>query len=148
MQDKSPRPGTPPVADRPSEELRVTQPGGRGEHEVVSLAVGSRQRSDGQALAALATARGQDGPAGAEVRGRPIETSFIEIMTLAQQMESDPEMADPALMGIVRRDGRGLFGDNCAVCHGTDARGGPGFPNLTSGTWLWGGDPETIAETA
>jgi cytochrome c oxidase cbb3-type subunit 3 len=55
--------------------------------------------------------------------------------------------ADPALMSIVRRDGRRLFGDNCAVCHGTDARGSRGFPNLTSGSWLWGGDPQTIAET-
>ncbi|KFL30839.1 hypothetical protein JP75_12675 [Devosia riboflavina] len=40
---------------------------------------------------------------GAEVRGRPIETSFVEIMTLAQQMEDDPEMADPALMGKFMR---------------------------------------------
>lgn len=55
--------------------------------------------------------------------------------------------ADPALMHIVRRDGRRLFGDNCAVCHGTDARGSRGFPDLTSGSWLWGGDPEAIAET-
>jgi cytochrome c oxidase cbb3-type subunit 3 len=55
--------------------------------------------------------------------------------------------ADPALMSIVRRDGRRLFGDNCAVCHGTDARGSRGFPNLTTGSWLWGGEPETIAET-
>lgn len=40
---------------------------------------------------------------GAEVRGRPIETSFVEIMTLAQQMEADPEIKDPALMGKVMR---------------------------------------------
>lgn len=40
---------------------------------------------------------------GAEVRGRPIETSFVEIMTLAQQMEADPEMDDPALMGKFMR---------------------------------------------
>jgi cytochrome c oxidase cbb3-type subunit 3 len=40
-----------------------------------------------------------------------------------------------------------LFGDNCAPCHGFDAKGGKGFPNLTTTSWLWGGDPETIAET-
>src|SRR5690606_14883407 len=40
---------------------------------------------------------------GAEVRGRPIETSFVEIMTLAQQMENDPEMDDPALLGKFMR---------------------------------------------
>jgi len=36
---------------------------------------------------------------GAEVRGRPLKTSFVDMMTLAQQMESDPEMTDPALLG-------------------------------------------------
>ena len=55
--------------------------------------------------------------------------------------------ADPQLTAIVRQTGRTLFGDNCSVCHGTHATGGPGFPNLTSGSWLWGGEPEAIAET-
>jgi len=55
--------------------------------------------------------------------------------------------ADPKLMTIVRQTGRTLFGDNCAACHGFDAKGGKGFPNLTTASWLWGGDPETIAET-
>jgi hypothetical protein len=41
--------------------------------------------------------------AGAEVRGRPIGTSFIEIMTLAQQMEDDPDIEDPALLGKFMR---------------------------------------------
>ena len=55
--------------------------------------------------------------------------------------------ANAPLMTIVRQTGRVLFRDNCAACHGIDAKGGPGFPNLTSGSWLWGGDPEAIAET-
>lgn len=55
--------------------------------------------------------------------------------------------ADPALMRHVRDTGRTLFADNCGVCHGTDGKGGPGYPNLASGAWLWGGDPETIAQT-
>ena len=55
--------------------------------------------------------------------------------------------ADPALMRDVRERGHVLFGDNCAACHGTDAKGGPGFPNLTDTKWLWGGTPEEIAET-
>jgi cytochrome c oxidase cbb3-type subunit 3 len=54
---------------------------------------------------------------------------------------------DPKLMAIVRQAGRTIFGDNCAACHGFDAKGGKGFPNLTTTTWLWGGDPEAIAET-
>jgi len=54
---------------------------------------------------------------------------------------------DAPLMAAVRQSGRTLFGDNCAVCHGRQAKGGPGFPNLTSRAWLWGGSPEEIAET-
>jgi cytochrome c oxidase cbb3-type subunit 3 len=55
--------------------------------------------------------------------------------------------ADPALMNIVRQTGRTQFGDNCSVCHGLNAQGGHGFPNLTTTSWLWGGDPDSIAET-
>jgi cytochrome c oxidase cbb3-type subunit 3 len=55
--------------------------------------------------------------------------------------------ADPALMRRVVETGRTLFEDNCAVCHGTKGKGGPGFPNLAAGSWLWGGAPEAIAET-
>lgn len=55
--------------------------------------------------------------------------------------------ADPALMRSVRETGRTLFVDNCAACHGVDAKGGPGFPNLRAKSWLWGGTPEVIAET-
>jgi cytochrome c oxidase cbb3-type subunit 3 len=55
--------------------------------------------------------------------------------------------ADPRLMDAVRQTGRALFGDNCAACHGSNAKGRKGFPNLTTTSWLWGGDPQTIAET-
>ncbi len=55
--------------------------------------------------------------------------------------------ADPALMAHVRSAGSVLFGDNCAVCHGREATGGPHFPNLTTNSWLWGGTPDAIAET-
>lgn len=37
-----------------------------------------------------------------------------------------------------------LFMNNCAQCHGSDARGSTGFPNLTDGQWNWGGTPEMI----
>lgn len=42
---------------------------------------------------------------------------------------------------------KNLFANNCAVCHGSDARGTRGFPNLTDSDWLWGGDPDTIYTT-
>ena len=54
---------------------------------------------------------------------------------------------DPRLMEAVRETGRTLFGDNCAACHGRDAHGGLGFPNLHDGIVAWGGSPEAIAET-
>lgn len=55
--------------------------------------------------------------------------------------------ADPELMKSVKLAGKTLFDDNCAACHGVNATGGPGYPNLAAKEWLWGGDPETIAET-
>src|SRR6185369_6025781 len=50
---------------------------------------------------------------------------------------------DPQAVGIGQR----LFANNCAACHGADARGGVGFPNLTDDDWLFGGEPETIQTT-
>lgn len=43
--------------------------------------------------------------------------------------------------------GQRLFLTYCSVCHGSDAGGAPGFPNLTDKDWLYGGDPETIQTT-
>ncbi|MDR3415186.1 MAG: cytochrome-c oxidase, cbb3-type subunit III [Nevskia sp.] len=43
--------------------------------------------------------------------------------------------------------GRAVFLNNCAGCHGADARGAVGFPNLTDNDWLYGGEPEQIVET-
>lgn len=51
------------------------------------------------------------------------------------------------LMQFVQSAGKTLFGDNCAACHGRNAQGGKGFPNLTTNSWLWGGTPEAIFQT-
>jgi cytochrome c oxidase cbb3-type subunit 3 len=37
--------------------------------------------------------------------------------------------------------------NNCSQCHGSDAHGGKGFPNLTDNDWLHGGTPDKIEET-
>ncbi len=43
--------------------------------------------------------------------------------------------------------GERLFANNCAGCHGSDARGSKGFPNLTDNDWLYGGSLEQIKES-
>ncbi len=43
--------------------------------------------------------------------------------------------------------GQNLYANYCATCHGSDARGAPGFPNLTDGDWLYGSGEETVTAT-
>jgi cytochrome c oxidase cbb3-type subunit 3 len=43
--------------------------------------------------------------------------------------------------------GERIFMNNCAQCHGSDAHGSRGFPNLTDKDWIHGGSPEKITET-
>jgi cytochrome c oxidase cbb3-type subunit 3 len=58
-------------------------------------------------------------------------------------MSAEDLAKDPQAMGIGQR----LFLNNCAQCHGSDARGSKGFPNLTDNDWLYGGSHETIIQT-
>jgi cytochrome c oxidase cbb3-type subunit 3 len=58
-------------------------------------------------------------------------------------MKVEDVAKDPQAHAIGER----LFMNNCSQCHGSDARGGKGFPNLTDSDWLYGGTPEKIAET-
>jgi cytochrome c oxidase cbb3-type subunit 3 len=43
--------------------------------------------------------------------------------------------------------GQRLFLTYCAQCHGSDAKGAKGFPNLTDSDWLFGGTPDQIKES-
>jgi len=55
-----------------------------------------------------------------------------------------PELAtNPEAKAIGER----IFMNNCAQCHGSDAHGSRGFPNLTDKDWIHGGSPEKIVET-
>ena len=66
------------------------------------------------------------------------EYAKVDIETLA----SNEEHAD------VLKVGQRLFLQNCAQCHGSDARGqNGGFPNLTDDDWLYGGTANKIVET-
>ena len=52
-----------------------------------------------------------------------------------QQVAQDPQAL---------RMGERLFVTYCATCHGSDARGARGFPNLRDNEWLYGDAPEAI----
>ncbi|BCH25004.1 Cbb3-type cytochrome c oxidase subunit [Mesorhizobium sp. L-8-10] len=85
-----------------------------------------------------------------EVVARQVEEAAAERAAWTDRVTAEGYAqieADPALMQKVRETGRTLFDDNCAVCHGVAATGGPGFPSLAAKAWLWGGGPEAIAET-
>jgi cytochrome c oxidase cbb3-type subunit III len=81
---------------------------------------------------------------------RSVERATVDREVWASRIRSldlEEVRETPELMAVVRKGGRTLFGDNCAVCHGLSGTGGPGYPDLTAGAWQWGGDPNTILET-
>ena len=59
------------------------------------------------------------------------------------QQDLQTVAADPQAQAIGER----LFLTYCAQCHGSDARGNKGFPNLTDRDWLYGGTPDAIKTT-
>ena len=72
----------------------------------------------------------------AEERFTPIFAQYEEIPI--------PELArDAEAMQVAER----VYLNNCAVCHGSNAQGGYGFPDLTDDDWLYGGEPEQILTT-
>ena len=71
------------------------------------------------------------------------ETQFAPIFAKYRELS----IAEVAQDEEARRIGQRLFATNCSVCHGSDARGSFGFPDLTDNDWLWGGEPEQILTT-
>jgi cytochrome c oxidase cbb3-type subunit 3 len=74
--------------------------------------------------------------------GRDGLLSIAEITTLTgyvQTLGAGVTPDDPS-------DGAVLFQENCAACHGEDAKGleGIGAPNLTDDDWIYGGDAASI----
>ena len=43
--------------------------------------------------------------------------------------------------------GRSLFASYCTTCHGSDARGATGYPNLTDDNWQWGNTEQDLVNT-
>ncbi|WP_119156586.1 cytochrome-c oxidase, cbb3-type subunit III [Caldimonas tepidiphila] len=75
-----------------------------------------------------------------------VEKAKVQLEPLYAQFTSK-DAAQLALDSQAMGIGERLFVNNCAQCHGSDARGSKGFPNLTDGDWLYGGEHETIKQT-
>ena len=72
----------------------------------------------------------------AEQKYGPIYKQYA-VVSVAD-LASKPEYEEARTMG------KRLFLTYCMQCHGSDARGSHGFPNLTDKDWLWGNSPEQI----
>lgn len=71
------------------------------------------------------------------------EEQFNQAYGPQLKMDVAAVAADPK----AKEAGQRLFLTYCAQCHGADAKGAKGFPNLTDADWLWGGSPEAIKES-
>jgi cytochrome c oxidase cbb3-type subunit III len=69
--------------------------------------------------------------------------SMAPVFAKFTSMPAEELAKDTQAMAIGER----LFANNCAQCHGSDARGSKGFPNLTDGDWMYGGTLDKIKET-
>ena len=72
-----------------------------------------------------------------------VAASMAKVYAGYAQQPAEALSRDMRAMAIGQR----LFINSCATCHGSDARGSKGFPNLTDADWLHGGTPEKIEET-
>jgi cytochrome c oxidase cbb3-type subunit 3 len=71
------------------------------------------------------------------------EKQFGPLYERFAAMDFDALKASPQALAV----GQKLFLNHCAQCHASDGAGSRGFPNLTDGDWLWGGDAKTIEAT-
>ncbi|MFP3515045.1 cytochrome-c oxidase, cbb3-type subunit III [Pseudomonas sp. SIMBA_077] len=88
----------------------------------------------------------EDGWTGAhewEMEMDKANAKFAPIFAKYAAMPVEQVAQDPAALKMGGR----LFASNCSVCHGSDAKGAFGFPNLADSSWRWGGDAETIKAT-
>ncbi len=69
----------------------------------------------------------------ADAKYGPLFKKYSELSIVAVADDAD-----------ARRMGERMFVSYCATCHGSDARGARGFPNLRDNDWLYGGTPDAI----
>ncbi|MGO3755141.1 cytochrome-c oxidase, cbb3-type subunit III [Psychrobacter celer] len=83
-----------------------------------------------------ATMRRSDNPP-ADLQAQ-IDEKVTELAPYVEKLSENPNAL---------KVGSRLFLQNCAVCHGSNAKGALGYPNLTDNDWLYGGAPENILTT-
>ncbi len=71
---------------------------------------------------------------------RMADARFAEVFARYEGMDLPTMAADPD----ARLTGQRIYLNFCIGCHGSDARGAPGYPNLTDDDWLYGGHPDAI----
>ena len=74
---------------------------------------------------------------------KKVEEAIAPIYAKFKGMSAEELAKDPQANAIGQR----LYLNNCAQCHGSDARGSKGFPNLADKDWLGAGTPDYIKET-
>ena len=79
--------------------------------------------------------RSEDPPADLQTQ---IDQKVAELAPYVERLSEDPNAL---------KVGSRLFLQNCSVCHGSNAKGAVGYPNLTDNDWLYGGAPEHILTT-
>ena len=90
----------------------------------------------------------------------PGEIGWTSVGQYQEEMKKADEQFKPIYDKYLKQDllavavdpeaqamGQRLFLTYCAQCHGADARGAKGYPNLTDGDWLYGGDAATVKAT-
>ncbi len=77
-----------------------------------------------------------------EAEQEKARAAMVPVYAKYTGMKPEELARDAAAMGIGQR----LYLNTCSQCHGSDARGSKGFPNLTDQDWLGAGTPEYIAK--
>jgi len=107
--------------------------GGSQDEVLYTITHGVRNTSDEDA-------RYSQMPAFGEILSQEEISDVVEFVYSLSHKDFDAGMAEK---------GKTLFADNCASCHGEEAKGGRDFgaPNLTDRIWLYGGDRATLTHT-
>jgi len=84
----------------------------------------------------LAWTSGKEAAADLAENNRKLEAVFSRF----RDQTVDQLAHDPQALTL----GHNVFVNNCAACHGSDARGAKGYPNLTDDDWLFGGNADVV----